>query len=80
MKTADPPTARQPLVPVRTAALMSIALAILALAELAWLAWFLIVPLPNANNIRAPLKKPGRQGPALAQGRSPRSYPIRHFP
>jgi hypothetical protein len=62
VKTADPPTARQPLVPVRTTGLMSIALAILALAELAWLAWFLIVPLPNANNIGAPPEKAVRRG------------------
>jgi hypothetical protein len=32
------------------ASAMYLWLAILAVAELAWLAWFLIVPLPNANN------------------------------
>ncbi len=37
-------------------------LAILAIAELAWLLWFLIVPLPNANNVGSPPKSPVRRG------------------
>jgi 4-amino-4-deoxy-L-arabinose transferase-like glycosyltransferase len=37
-------------------------LAILIVAELAWLAWFLIVPLPNANSVRLPNAAAVRRG------------------
>jgi hypothetical protein len=37
-------------------------LAILTLAELGWLLWCLVVPLPNANNVDVPLKEPVRRG------------------
>ena len=38
------------------------ALAILTLAELAWLLWCLIIPLPNANNVDVPPREPIRRG------------------
>jgi hypothetical protein len=37
-------------------------LAVLAVAELAWLLWCLIVPLPNANNLDVPVREPIRRG------------------
>ena len=43
-------------------------LAILAIAEFAWLAWFLIVPLPNANNTRNANRRRRPPRLALAQG------------
>jgi hypothetical protein len=39
-----------------------VALALLALAELVWLVWFLIVPLPNANNSGVPTDVAVRRG------------------
>ena len=47
---------------------MYLGLAVLAVVELAWLAWFLIVPLPNANNVGTPAAKSRPPGLALAQG------------
>jgi hypothetical protein len=41
---------------------MPIVIALIAIAELAWLAWFLIVPLPNANNVGVPPEKAVRRG------------------
>jgi hypothetical protein len=41
---------------------LAIGIAILAVVELAWLAWFLIVPLPNANNLGVPPEKALRRG------------------
>src|SRR5271170_6303298 len=41
---------------------MFTALAVIAVSELAWLSWFLIVPLPNANNVGAPPEKAVRRG------------------
>jgi hypothetical protein len=38
------------------------ALGVLAALELAWLAWFLIVPLPNANSVGVPPEKAVRRG------------------
>jgi len=39
-----------------------LAIAVLAIVELAWLAWFLIVPLPNANNVGVPPERAVRRG------------------
>jgi len=39
-----------------------IAIAILAVGEIAWLAWFLVVPLPNANNVGVAPEKAVRRG------------------
>jgi hypothetical protein len=39
-----------------------LALLILAVAELAWLLWWLIIPLPNANNVDPPPRTPIRRG------------------
>ncbi len=46
----------------KAAAAMYVWLAILAVAELAWLAWFLIVPLPNAKNVNTPPARAVRRG------------------
>ena len=48
--------------PPRTAVAINVGLAVLAVAELAWLAWFLIVPLPNANNVGTPAARAVRRG------------------
>ena len=37
-------------------------LAILTLAEVGWLLWCLIIPLPNANNVDVPPREPIRRG------------------
>ncbi len=41
---------------------MLIGLALLAIVEFAWLAWYLIVPLPNANNLDVPPERAIRRG------------------
>ena len=55
---AAPSSARRP----RAAGAIYVGLAILAVAELAWLAWFLIIPLPNANNVKTPPARAVRRG------------------
>jgi Dolichyl-phosphate-mannose-protein mannosyltransferase len=57
-----PPSARQARAPLGRPGVFYIGLAILAVAELAWLAWFLIVPLPNANNAGTPPERAVRRG------------------
>jgi hypothetical protein len=41
---------------------MKVGIAVLAIAEISWLAWFLIEPLPNANNVGAPPERAVRRG------------------
>lgn len=62
MKPANPPPSRPSSPPRGTAGFTYLWLTFLAIAELAWLAWFLIVPLPNANNVGAPPEKAVRRG------------------
>jgi 4-amino-4-deoxy-L-arabinose transferase-like glycosyltransferase len=44
---------------------LPLVIALIAIAELAWLAWFLIVPLPNINNVGVPSEKAVRRGVLL---------------
>ena len=62
VKPASSPAAAKSMQPPRADGAMYIGLAILAVAELAWLAWFLIVPLPNANNVKTPPARAVRRG------------------
>jgi hypothetical protein len=55
-------TGRHTLAAQRTRVLQLLAIAILAVVELVWLAWFLIVPLPNSNNVGVPAAKALRRG------------------
>ena len=50
---------------------------VLAVLELAWLVWFLIVPLPNANNTGVPTERAGAAGVGCCSRRCPKSCPIR---
>jgi hypothetical protein len=60
--SANPPSARLARAPLRRPGAFYIWLAIVAVAELAWLAWYLIVPLPNANNAGTPPARAVRRG------------------
>jgi hypothetical protein len=62
VKLASSPAAAKSIQPPRADGAMYIGLAILAVAELAWLAWFLIVPLPNAKNVNTPPARAVRRG------------------
>ncbi len=50
VKPASPPVGREAARPRRATGALYGWLAVLTIVELSWLAWFLIVPLPNANN------------------------------
>jgi hypothetical protein len=41
---------------------LRLVIALIAIVELAWLAWFLIIPLPNVNSVREPWEKAVRRG------------------
>jgi 4-amino-4-deoxy-L-arabinose transferase-like glycosyltransferase len=62
VKPGIPPVPPNSARPPRTSGAMYVGLAVLAVAELAWLAWFLIVPLPNANNVGTPAASALRRG------------------
>src|SRR5207248_9466474 len=61
-RAGRPPAGRSRAIgPVRRR-VSGLALLLLAVAELAWLLWCLIVPLPNANNLDVPPREPIRRG------------------
>src|SRR5262249_12254610 len=61
-RAGGPPAGRSRAIgPVRRR-VSGLALLLLAVAELAWLLWCLIVPLPNANNLDVPVREPIRRG------------------
>jgi hypothetical protein len=62
LKPADSALAARSARRPTAAGAMYVWLAILAVAELAWLAWFLIVPLPNAKNVNTPPARAVRRG------------------
>jgi hypothetical protein len=62
VKSASTPVTPKSSQPPRAARSIYVGLAVLAVVELAWLAWFLIVPLPNANNVGTPAARAVRRG------------------
>ncbi len=62
VKSATSPLTPKSALPSRTAGATYLGFAVLAVVELAWLAWFLIVPLPNANNVGTPAARAVRRG------------------
>lgn len=62
VKSANPPATPNSPPPPRASGVTYVGLAVLAVAELVWLAWFLIVPLPNANNVGTPGARAVRRG------------------